>query len=175
MSYRDTVVDLYRHQAWADATMWSAVMASTAATTDAAIQERLAHIHLVQRVYLQGWQGREFDPTIPAFVDAASRMRWGHEYHQAATPFIEALDADRLDEVFPLPWAAIVEQSLGRPPCPVTLVETLLQIPSHSTHHRGQIATRLREIGGEPPITDFIMWAFTGKPAASWPAAAATP
>jgi len=52
----------------------------------------------------------------------------------------------------------------------VTLVETMLQIPSHSTHHRGQIATRLREIGGEPPITDFIMWAFTGKPAASWPA-----
>ena len=170
MSYRDTVVELYRHQAWADAAMWSAVMASAVATTDAVIQERFAHIHLVQRVYLQGWQGAEFDPTIPAFVDAASRMRWGHEYHQAVARFIEPLDADQLDEPFAMPWAAIVEQSLGRPPGPVTLVETLLQIPSHSTHHRGQIATRLREIGGEPPITDFIMWVVIGKPVAAWPA-----
>ena len=145
-------------------------MASTAATTDAAIQERLAHIHLVQRVYLQGWQGAEFDPSTPALPAAASRMRWGRAYHDAVMPFVEALDADRLDALFPLPWAAIVEQSLGRPPCPVTLVETLQQIPSHSTHHRGQIAARLREIGGEPPITDFIMWAVIGKPAAAWPA-----
>ena len=170
MSYRDTVVDLYRHQAWADATMWSAVMASTVATADTATQERLVHIHLVQRVYLQGWQGRRVRSDDSGVLDAASRMRWGHEYHEAVTPFIEALDADRLDEVFPLPWAAIVEQSLGRPPCPVTLVETMLQIPSHSTHHRGQIAARLREIGGEPPITDFIMWAVIGKPVAAWPA-----
>ncbi len=170
MSYRDTVVDLYRHQAWADATMWSAVLASTVATTDATIQERFAHIHLVQRVYLQGWQGDEFDPSTPVFPNAMARMRWGLEYHDAVLPFVEALDSDRLEETFPLPWAAIVEQGLGRAPCPVTLVETMLQIPSHSTHHRGQIATRLREIGGEPPITDFIMWAFTGKPAASWPA-----
>jgi len=170
MSYRDTVADLYRHQAWADAAMWSAVMASPAALTDAVIQDRLVHIHLVQRVYLQGWEGREFDPTIPAFDDARSRMRWGHEYHQAVTPFIEGLGADRLDEAFPLPWGEIVEQSLGRPPGPVTLVETLLQIPLHSTYHRGQIATRMRDLGAEPAETDFILWVFIDKPAASWPA-----
>jgi uncharacterized damage-inducible protein DinB len=169
MSYRDTVADLYRHQAWADAAMWSAVMASPAAMTDEAIQDRLVHIHLVQRVYLQGWQGREFDPAIPAFTDAASRLRWGHEYHQAAAPFVEGLGADRLDEAFPLPWAGIIEQSLGRPPGPVTLVETLLQVPLHSTYHRGQIATRMRELGGEPAATDFILWAFHAKPAAQWP------
>ena len=116
MSYRDTVADLYRHQTWADAAMWKAVLASPAAMTDAAIQDRLVHIHLVQRVYLQGWQGshvrsRRFRRSpMPRRV-----MRWGYEYHQAATPFIEALEADRLDEAFPLPWTEIVEQSLGRP------------------------------------------------------------
>jgi len=97
-------------------------------------------------------------------------MRWGHEYHQAVTPFIEGLGADRLDEAFPLPWGEIVEQSLGRPPGPVTLVETLLQIPLHSTYHRGQIATRMRDLGAEPAETDFILWVFIDKPAASWPA-----
>jgi uncharacterized damage-inducible protein DinB len=170
MSYHDTMVDLYRHQAWADAMMWSAVMASTGATADAAIQERFAHIHLVQRVYLQGWQGAEFDPTIPAFANAGARMRWGLEYHGSVMRFVEALDAAQFEAPFPLPWAAIVEQGLGRAPSRVRLVDTLLQIPSHSTHHRGQIATRLREVGGEPPSTDFIMWAFIDKPSASWPA-----
>jgi uncharacterized damage-inducible protein DinB len=170
MSYRDTIADLLRHQTWADAAAWTAVMASPSAMTDAAIQDRLVHIHLVQHVYLQGWQARAFDPTIPPFADATSRMRWGYEYHRAVTPFIEALDADRLDQAFPLPWTEIVEQSLGRPPGPVKVVETLMQVPLHSTYHRGQIATRMRELGGEPAATDFILWVFLGKPAASWPA-----
>ena len=48
----------------------------------------------------------------------------------------------------------------------MTLVETLLQIPLHSTYHRGQIAIRMRELGGEPAATDFILWVFIDKPAA---------
>lgn len=170
MSYRDTVVDLYRHQNWADAVAWKAALSFPAALSDPGILDRFAHIHLVQRVYLQGWQRTEFDPSIPAFADVAARMRWGYDYHQAVTPFIETLDAARLDEAFPLPWAEIVEKSLGQPPGPVILVETLLQVPFHSTYHRGQIATRMRDLGGEPAATDFILWVFLGKPAASWPA-----
>jgi uncharacterized damage-inducible protein DinB len=170
MSYRDAIADLYRHQAWADAATWSAVMASPAAMTDAAIQDRLGHIHLVQRIYLQGWQGREFDPATPPFADAASRMRWGREYHQAVRPFVEGLDAARLDGAFRLPWGEMIEQSLGRPAGPVTLVETLMQIPLHSSYHRGQIATRMRDLGAEPAATDFILWVFIDQPAASWPA-----
>ena len=170
MSYRDTVADLFRHQTWADAAMWTAVMASPAAMIDAAIQDRLVHIHLVQRVYLQGWEAREFDPAIPPFADAASRMRWGYEYHQAVTPFIEALDADRLDDAFPLPWAEIVEQSLGRPSAPGDTgrdaaagsdAQHLSPWPDCHPHARTGRRTgrhRLHPVG------------VLGKPAASWPA-----
>jgi uncharacterized damage-inducible protein DinB len=45
-----------------------------------------------------------------------------------------------------------------------------MQISLHSTYHRGQIATRMRELGAEPAATDFILWVFLDKPAASWPA-----
>src|SRR5690242_18875031 len=34
------------------------------------------------------------------------------------------------------------------------LVQTVL----HSQHHRGQIATRLRDLGGAPPTVDYILW-----------------
>jgi uncharacterized damage-inducible protein DinB len=40
----------------------------------------------------------------------------------------------------------------------------------HSHYHRGQNATRLRELGGDPPGTDLITWIWKGRPAASWQA-----
>ncbi len=41
----------------------------------------------------------------------------------------------------------------------------------HSTHHRGQVAARLRELGGEPPLVDFIAWLWWKRPEPEWPAA----
>jgi uncharacterized damage-inducible protein DinB len=58
---------------------------------------------------------------------------------------------------------------MGRPFSAVTHRETLLQIPMHSHYHRGQVNTRLRELGATPPLVDFIAWAWMGKPAAEWP------
>jgi uncharacterized damage-inducible protein DinB len=56
-----------------------------------------------------------------------------------------------------------------REPAPITLGETLLQVVNHSTYHRGQINSRLRELGGTPPMTDFIAWVGLGKSGAEWP------
>lgn len=33
-----------------------------------------------------------------------------------------------------------------------TLGEALMPVDSHSTHHRGQVNARIRELGVEPPI-----------------------
>jgi uncharacterized damage-inducible protein DinB len=38
----------------------------------------------------------------------------------------------------------------------------------HSHFHRGQNATRLRELGGEPPTTDYIFWLWKGRPKPVW-------
>ena len=43
-----------------------------------------------------------------------------------------------------------------------------MQAAMHSHYHRGQNATRLRELGGVPPMTDFIVWLHKGQPAANW-------
>ncbi len=53
---------------------------------------------------------------------------------------------------------------------PATLAETVLQITSHTTYHRGQVNMRLRELGAEPPLTDFIAWIWLGRPEAEWEA-----
>jgi uncharacterized damage-inducible protein DinB len=66
----------------------------------------------------------------------------------------------------PLPWSSMVEKRLGRPPGITTIGETALQVALHSTYHRGQVNARLRELGGEPPLVDYIAWLWQGKPSA---------
>ena len=67
-----------------------------------------------------------------------------------------------------LPWSSFFAKRAGFEPHPSTLGETLLQLPSHSTYHRGQVNTRLRELGATPPLVDFIAWVWAGKPPAKW-------
>ena len=55
MTAVEQVRDLYRHMEWADAEMWRAVLVCPAACADAAMLERLHHIHLVQHAFLFVW------------------------------------------------------------------------------------------------------------------------
>ena len=61
-----------------------------------------------------------------------------------------------------------MERKIKQKVVPATLEETMLQVASHSTYHRGQINTRFRERGGDPPSVDFIIWVWLGKPKADW-------
>lgn len=38
------------------------------------------------------------------------------------------------------------------------LINILTHVVNHGTHHRGQAISRIKELGGEPPITDFIFF-----------------
>ena len=63
----------------------------------------------------------------------------------------------------------MVAEMLGHAPEVTTIGDTALQVALHGTYHRGQINARLREIGGEPPLVDYIAWIWLGRPAAAWP------
>jgi uncharacterized damage-inducible protein DinB len=52
------------------------------------------------------------------------------------------------------------------PPLTITVAEALTQCSRHSHYHRGQNAARLRELGGEPPTTDLIVWHGKAAPGA---------
>jgi uncharacterized damage-inducible protein DinB len=71
-----------------------------------------------------------------------------------------ATEAD-FNRSLPIPW-------FTDPPLTLTVTEALTQCAMHSHHHRGQNATRLRELGATPPSTDLIVWYWKGKPEASW-------
>lgn len=157
-----TLADLFLHQAWADAAHWRALAAHPGALDDHAVQERLRHIALVQSAFLDLLRRRAprlprpgEEPSMPALLRAV-RL-----YHEEATAFL-AKAAPRLDELIQIPW-------FQDPACRIPVREALLQVALHSHGHRAQNATRLRELGGQAPATDYIVWLWKGRPAPEWP------
>jgi uncharacterized damage-inducible protein DinB len=166
---KSTLTELYRHMEWADAVVWASVLASEDAQTDAKLQEYFYHLHLVQRAFLRVWRGEPRDTPFPTFNDAPSLMLWGHSYYNEAFGELEGLTDQKISEPMALPWSSMVEKRLGRAPGPTTIGETALQVTLHSMYHRGQINARLRVIGVDPPLVDYIAWIWLGRPAADWP------
>jgi uncharacterized damage-inducible protein DinB len=154
--------DLIDHQLWADAEHWRAIGEAVAAREDEAIRHRLHHIHQVQRFFIWVVGDRVEKPTsttpdqFPSFDALESYAR---ESHSAIVSFRDAVPEARLRESIAIPW-------FNDPPLTLTVVEALAQMASHSHYHRGQNATRLRQLGGTPPLTDLIVWYWKGRPPA---------
>jgi len=155
--------ELYTHQEWADAVHWRAFEDFPAALADLAIRARLHHIHLVQSAFLWVTQDSTAKFVItkvddyPNMADLKSLARRCHSELAAA---VDGMDEPRLAEVVKVPWF--------QPPLKISVRHALMQAAMHSHYHRGQNATRLRELGGVPPGTDFIEWLRQEQPAARW-------
>ncbi|MBV8543392.1 MAG: damage-inducible protein DinB [Acidobacteria bacterium] len=166
----DAVRPLFAHMEWADAMVWRAVReCGAAAADDKTLHDRLYHIHATQTAFLQAWRGEQVVFTGPEDfpgLDAVRGLR--RAFYAAAPGYVASLSADAVDREMVLPWSSYFAKRAGFAAHPSTLGETLLQLPSHSTYHRGQVNTRLRELGGTPPLVDFIAWVWAGKPAAKW-------
>lgn len=157
--------DLYGHQAWADAEIWRAIAVHPAAREDQALRNRLHHIHFVQRAFLWIVSDRRtpFHMTKPEDFASFDDLRsWARTYHDEARSFIATVDEMRLKEHVQIPWTP------EGGPQTLTVTEALTQAAMHSHYHRGQNATRLRELGGEPPTTDLIMWYWVGRNEPVW-------
>jgi len=159
-SYLD---ELYAHQEWADAEHWRAFEVHPAALADKAICERILHIHQVQHAFLwiTGPRTAEFAfKKLEDFPSMADMKEYARRYHAAAGESLKGLDQEKLEELVEAPWF--------NPPVKLSRRHALTQAAMHSHYHRGQNATRLRELGGAPPMTDFIVWLRNGQPAAQW-------
>lgn len=154
--------DFVGHQAWADAEQWRAIQALPAAADDKAISTRLHHIHLVQHAFLSIVKGEKVEISGPAdFATSADLKAYARRGHEAILAYVARTPAAEFDRMLTIPW-------FNNPPIEVTVAQALTQAAMHSHYHRGQNATRLRELGGEPPLTDLIVWYWKGRPAAAW-------
>jgi uncharacterized damage-inducible protein DinB len=150
----------FRHQAWADAALLTAVHTHHVSLEDPWLLKTLCHILFVQRFFLSRFTGRDFnmaeESKPPAsFAELVSLYKSTHTEELA---FIEALTPADLERRFEL---AFLQTEFA-------VADGLMQVVFHSQHHRGQCLTRLRENGATPPTLDYILWA-KDRPEASWP------
>lgn len=161
----DALKDLYRHMEWADTSVWHAALAHPPAARDTRLRDLLLHLHNVQRAFLHVWTQQPLAwPKPEEYPDIASVERWSRPVYAAATAFLDSLDAAALERPVVMPWASQLATRAGGTVHHPSLAETIFQVTSHSTYHRGQVNARLRELGGEPPLVDFIAWIWFGRP-----------
>lgn len=155
---------------WADSLIWSAVLATDSIREDHDIRERLYHFHVTQWAYLQAWRAEPLSiPELSTFVSLHAVGAWARRYYLELPQYLDAVREAALDEPPDFPWQGEIEKHFGKAP-PATLGESMLQIVLHTMHHRGQVATRLRDRGGTPPLIDYISWIWMGRPAPNWAA-----
>ncbi len=134
------------HQAWADATLLTAVQTHPDSLHDEQMLKTLHHIVMVQRAFLHRFLDRPFDKEKESqrpedFNQLVQHYRAAHEEQLA---FISDQTERDLERRFDLPF-------LKSQP---TVAEGLTQIIMHSQNHRGQCLTRLRENGAKRPPLD---------------------
>jgi uncharacterized damage-inducible protein DinB len=167
----DTLRELLQYTEWADATVWRAVMAHEGARTDTRLRDLLVHLHMVQRLFLLVWRDQPIPSEVTAFTaitDLVTLQPRAVAYYPEARAFLDALDAGAMTRPITMPFVAEYEKQLGTTFGVPTLGETIFQVMHHSTYHRGQVNARLREVGAEPPLVDYIAWIWFRRPAAEW-------
>ena len=160
---------LLQHMQWADAEVWKKVLMFEAAENDEKIKKLLYHLHQGQYAFYFLWDELPLDiPKPEEFSDLKSIAKWGFDYQQKLNEFLSLPKSGENEKVIQIPWSVFIERKTGKKVVPATLDETMLQVASHSTYHRGQINARFRELGGEPAMVDLIAWVWLGKSSVDW-------
>src|ERR1700750_2492938 len=154
---------------WADAQVWTAALSNASVAEDRALRAKLLHTHRVQRAFLCVWQNVEVVPPPADLPGLHETLATARSVYEDLTRFLGALGEGELSRTTVMPWASGFAEYLGREPAATTLAETMTQVVMHSTYHRGQVNTRLRELEVEPALTDYIAWLWFGKPEPAWP------
>jgi uncharacterized damage-inducible protein DinB len=117
------------------------------------VRDTLAHILGAEWIWLERWQGR----SPKTLLDAATfskvqslESRWETIKHDQ-TQFIEALTPQRLVEE--LAYLNQRGQLYSYP-----LWQQMVHVVNHSSYHRGQVTTLLRQLGTEAMSTDFLVY-----------------
>ena len=151
---------LYAYNRWANARVCDVVAKLTAeqytrdlANSFRSVRDTLTHILAAEWIWLRRWLGESpkalLDPA--AFPDlAALRAKWA-EVEREQTAFVNSLTDERLKAT--ISYVNTKGQTWTYP-----LWQMLQHLVNHSTYHRGQVTTMLRQLGAEPAPTDFLLF-----------------
>jgi uncharacterized damage-inducible protein DinB len=151
---------LYAYNRWANRRLLKAARqldwqdcTSEMGTSHGSVRGTLAHIIWGEWLWVRRWRGESpkgrFTPE--EFPDWASlESRWTNvEDEQEA--FIKCLTDDLLEK-------RVSYENLRAQRWEYSLVQMMQHVVNHSSYHRGQLVTLLRQLGQTPPGTDLLVF-----------------
>jgi uncharacterized damage-inducible protein DinB len=154
---------LFEYDAWANGLLLNAAEALgeeawtlAISSSFSSLRATFAHLAGAELVWLQRWMG-EKNAAVPTWYDTPSASVLRDVFH--------AVDLQRRDFLGNLTDADLDRMldynNIKGEACRYSLHDALFQVVNHSTYHRGQAVTQLRQLGAVPPATDYIV--FVGK------------
>src|SRR5512139_942689 len=156
----DEARELLSYSAWANGRMFEAAAAlsaeqlsATVASSFPSVRGTLGHIVGTEWVWLRRWRGE--NPTAaPGWVaeSSLSELR-----ERLAT--VEAERDQFLRQLTDADLQRVVEyRRMSGEAHADALADLIRHAVNHSTYHRGQVATQLRQVGVSPPGTDLLIY-----------------
>lgn len=154
---------------WADAQLWRALKTLDPDLSDEFLHRTVYHLHATQQAFMSYWGGQAvMPPDVSEFATLEDIRAVARPFYEDANVFLTSLEDADLERAAVVPWAKYISRLIDRAPDATTLGETLFQVAMHTAYHRGQINRRLRELGAEPPLIDYIVWVWRGRPEPEW-------
>jgi len=165
---QDEIRTLFAFNAWANHRTLEACAALTPAqfrqpapSSFPTIYGTMHHIMGVEWLYLERFHGRSPSSLLPGetFADvAAMSARW-QEIKKGLEDYVRSPDLGDPERI-------VEYKNMKGKPFRYPLRALLQHVVNHSTYHRGQVVTQIREVGGKPLSTDLLRYydALAGLP-----------
>ena len=147
--------EVARYQRWADGEHWKLLHGNATLLEDTEIRKRLNHMAIAYEMLAGLARGEA--PDVAGMKERESIGELETTMRKATEGLERTLASVDLEKMIALPRGP---KGPFEAPAGVLLLQALM----HSQHHRGQNASRMRELGVEPPMTDFVIWYAVGRP-----------
>jgi uncharacterized damage-inducible protein DinB len=154
------ICELYEYNRWANRRTLAAAgcldvekFAQAMGNSFSSVRDTLVHILGGEWIWLERWLGRAPTALLSAvdFPTVESlEVRW-KSLEQDYDQFIQALTLERLRN------SCAYINRVGEP-YEYPLWQQMVHVVNHSTYHRGQVTTLLRQLGAQPAVTDFLAY-----------------
>lgn len=117
------------------------------------VHDTVIHILGGEWIWLERWQGRS-PRALPSVAEMPTldgiSARW-RSVEESRNEFVKGLTSADLSA--PVSYVSIRGQTWSYP-----LWQQMVHVVNHSSYHRGQITTLLRQLGAEPVSTDLLIY-----------------
>jgi uncharacterized damage-inducible protein DinB len=154
------IQDLYAYNRWANRRILGAAGALPAGerardlgSSFPSVQATLAHVLGAEWIWLERWNGRSPGGLL-AGGDLDDWAELGRRWDD-----VEAAQARFVGSLTPPDLRRTVDyRTTDGTPYAAPLAQLLRHVVNHSTYHRGQVVTMLRQLGAAAPATDLVVY-----------------